>query len=214
MGGEDGVVGFNNRSGNLRSRIHRELQLGLLSVIHRQALHQEGGEARSSASAKGVEDEESLKTSALLRQLSDPVQDKVNNLLSNGVVTSCVVVGSILLASDQLLRVKELTVGSHADLINDSGLQVNKDSPGDMLATASLSKEGVERVIMASKGLVRRHLTIRLDSMLKAAKITFKIKNIESIWKVFFLLKKHMARHLLLHDSKNPDGRSLLIYIN
>jgi hypothetical protein len=65
--------------------------------------------------------------------------------------------------------VKELTVGSHADLINDSGLQVNKDSPGDMLATASLGKEGVEGVIGCADSLVRRHLAIRLDAVLKAA---------------------------------------------
>ena len=43
-----------------------------------------------------MEDEESLKTSALLRKFADSVQDKVNNLLSNGVVTTSIVVGSIL----------------------------------------------------------------------------------------------------------------------
>jgi hypothetical protein len=45
-----------------------------------------------------------------------------------------------------------------------------------MLAAASLSKEGVEGVIGSSNGLVRRHLAIRLDAMLKAAKINRKLK--------------------------------------
>ena len=39
-----------------------------------------------------MEDEESLKTSALLRKLADPVKDKINNFLANGVVTTCIVV--------------------------------------------------------------------------------------------------------------------------
>jgi hypothetical protein len=133
-----------------------------------------------------VEDEESLKSSALLRQLSDPVQDKVNNLLANGVMATCIVVGSILLAGDQLFRVKELTVGSHANLINDSGLKINKDSPGNMLATSSLSKEGVEGIIMASKRLVRWHLAVRLDSMLEAEKK-----------KIKFLLQSSMNSYYL-----------------
>ena len=35
VGGEDGVVGFNNSCSNLRSRIHREFKLGLLTIINR-----------------------------------------------------------------------------------------------------------------------------------------------------------------------------------
>ena len=125
-----------------------------------------------------MEDEESLKTSALLRQLADSVQDQVNDLLANGVVATGVVVGSIFLSSDQLLGMEKLTVGSHPDLINDSWFQVNEDSPGDMLAAASLSKESVEGIISASKGLVRWHLAIRLDSMLKAVELPAGVTNL------------------------------------
>ena len=50
-------------------------------------------------------------------QLTDPVQNKVDDFLSNGVVTTCIVVGSIFLASNQLFRVKKLAVGSSTDLI-------------------------------------------------------------------------------------------------
>ena len=85
-----------------------------------------------------MEDEESLKSSAVVSQLADAVQDKVNNLLANGVMSSGVVVGSVLLSSNKLLRVEELAVGSSADLIDDGWLQINKDSPGNMLAGASL----------------------------------------------------------------------------
>jgi hypothetical protein len=114
-----------------------------------------------------VEDEESLETSALFRQLADSVKNQVNNFLANGVVTTSVVVGGIFLSSDELFRVEELTVSSHADLIDDSWLKINKDSPGDMLASPGFSKEGVEGVIVSSNGLVRGHLTIGLDTVLK-----------------------------------------------
>jgi len=125
-----------------------------------------------------VKDEESLKTSALLRQLADSVKNKVDDLLANGVVATSIVVGSILLSSDQLLWVEELAVSSHPDFINDSWLKVDKDSPGDMLAAASLCKEGVEGIISASQSLVRGHLAIRLDSMLKAVKFPASVTNL------------------------------------
>ena len=83
-------------------------------------------------------------------------------------MSSCIVVSSILLSSDQLLRVKQLTVGSSANLIHDSWFKINEDSSWYMLACSSLRKEGVEGIISTSNGLVRRHLTIRLDSVLQA----------------------------------------------
>ena len=115
-----------------------------------------------------MEDEESLKTSALFRQLADSVKNKIYDLLSNGIVATGVVVGSILLSSDELFRVEELTISSHSDFINDGGLKINEDSSGNMFACSSLSKEGVEGVIMSSNSLVRGHLSIGLDSMFKA----------------------------------------------
>ena len=59
---------------------------------------------------KGVENQESLKSSAVVSQLPNTVKDKVNNLLSNSVMSTGIVVSGILLASHQLLRMEELTV--------------------------------------------------------------------------------------------------------
>ena len=53
-----------------------------------------------------MEDQESLKTGALISQFPDPVEDKVDNFLADGVVASCVVVGGILLAGNQLFGVE------------------------------------------------------------------------------------------------------------
>jgi len=44
-------------------------------------------------------------------------------------VSSGIVVGSILLAGDQLLRVEELAVGSGPHFIDHSGLKIHENSP-------------------------------------------------------------------------------------
>jgi hypothetical protein len=49
-----------------------------------------------------------------------------------------------------------------------------------VLSSSGLREEGVERVITTSDGLVRRHLTIRLDSMLKAVQLPTGITNLDS----------------------------------
>ena len=102
---------------HLRGGVDGELQLGLLAVVHRQTLHQQGGEAGAGAAAEGVEDEEALQTSTLVSQLADPVQDEVDDLLADGVVATGIVVGGVLLAGHQLLGVEQLTVGAGADLV-------------------------------------------------------------------------------------------------
>ena len=112
VGGQDRVVRLNHGGRHLGSRVDGEFQLALFSVVHRKPLHEEGGETWPGASAEGVENEESLQTSALLRLLSQPLEDQVNNLLADGVVAPGVVVRRVLLPVDQLLRVEELPVGA------------------------------------------------------------------------------------------------------
>ena len=64
-----------------------------------------------------MKDQETLKTGTLVSQFSDSVEDQVNDLFADGVVTTSVVVGGILLTGDQLFRVEKLTVCSGTDLI-------------------------------------------------------------------------------------------------
>ena len=64
-----------------------------------------------------MEDEETLEAGALVGQLPNPVQHQVDDLLADGVVAPGVVVGSILLAGDELLGVEELAVGPGSDLV-------------------------------------------------------------------------------------------------
>ena len=58
---------------HLRSRVDGELQFGLLAVVHRQTLHEEGSEAGASAATEGVEDEEALETGTLVSEFPDAV---------------------------------------------------------------------------------------------------------------------------------------------
>lgn len=88
-----------------------------------------------------MEDEKSLKASALIRKFADTVQHQVDDLLADRVVTASVVVGCVLLSGDELLGMEELAVGTSAHLINDSRLQIDEDGTGDMLARACLRNQ-------------------------------------------------------------------------
>merc|ERR1712153_223879 len=171
VGGEHGVVWLNNGGGHLRGWVHTESELGLLAVIDREALEEEGSETGAGATTNSVEDHEALETGTLVGELTEAVKSKVNNLLANGVVATSVVIGCVLLARDQLLWVVELTVGAGTDLVNHGWLKIEVDGAWDVLASASLREEGVERIVTTSDGLVGRHLAIRLDAVLEAVKL-------------------------------------------
>ena len=81
------------------------------------------------------------------------------------------VIGGILLAGDQLLRMEQLTVRTRADLIDHRRLQVDEDTSRNVLASARLGEEGVERVITATDRLVARHLAVRLNTVLQAEEL-------------------------------------------
>ena len=113
-----------------------------------------------SSPTKAVENQAALKTCALVSQFPNSVQDEVDDLLANVVVTSGVVIGSIFLACDELLRVQELAVGASVNFINDREFQVYRHCPGHMLASVCLTEEGVEGVISSPNSLVSWHLAI------------------------------------------------------
>ena len=136
MGGENGVVWLNNGCGDLGRWVDTELELALLAIVDRQTLHEQGAETRTGTTTEGMEDEETLQTRAVVSNAADLVEDLVNELLSDCVVATSVVVRSILLAGDHLLGVEEGAVGTGADLVNDIGLKIGVDGTGDVFALA------------------------------------------------------------------------------
>ena len=78
------------------------------------------------------------------------------------IVATGEVVGSILLATDELLRVEKLTVHASAHLIDHSGFKINEDCTRHILPCASLAEEGGEGIIIVSHSLISGHMAIRL----------------------------------------------------
>lgn len=127
MRGQDSIVRLDDRVGHLGTGINGELQLGLFAVVLRQPLEQQGTETGSCSTTEGMEDEESLQARAGIGQASQSVENGVDQLFADGVVTTSVVVGGVFLAGDERLRMEERSVGSRADLIDDSGLKIDVD---------------------------------------------------------------------------------------
>ena len=66
VGGEDGVVWLNNGGGNLWGWVDGESELGLLSVIDREALHQERSEPGAGSTTERVENQEPLENKEVI----------------------------------------------------------------------------------------------------------------------------------------------------
>jgi len=171
VSGEDGVVRLDDGGGDLGRGVDGESELGFLTVIDGESLEEERSETGSGTSTDGVEDEETLETSALIGELADSVEAEIDDLTSDGVMSSGEVVSGIFLSGDKLLGVEKLSVGSGSDLIDNGGLKIEEDGSGDVLTGTSLGEEGVESVVTTSDGLIGRHLTVRLDSVLEAVEL-------------------------------------------
>jgi len=177
---QDRVVGLDDGGGDLGRGVDGEAELGLLAVINGKSLEEERSKTGSSATTDGVEHKESLETSALIGELSDSVEAEINNLLTDGVVTTGEVVSGIFLTGDELLWVEELSVGASSDLIDDGGLEIEEDSAGDVLASTSLGEEGVEGVVATTDGLVGGHLTVWLDTVLEAEELPAGVTDLDT----------------------------------
>ena len=62
-------------------------------------------------------------------------------------MSSGVIVSSIFFARHQLLRMEQLAIGSSSHFVDDGGLQIHKNGPGNMFTSSSLSEKCAERVI-------------------------------------------------------------------
>ena len=180
VGGEHGVVWLNNGSGDLWGWVDGETELGLLTVIDGKSLEEERSETGSSTTTDGVENEETLETSTLVSKLSDSVETEIDDFFTNGVVTSGEVVSGIFFTRDELLWVEELSVGTSSDLIDDGWLEIEEDASWDVLSSTSLGEEGVEGIITTTDGLVRWHLSIRLDAVLEAEQLPTGVTNLDT----------------------------------
>jgi len=76
--------------------------------------------------------------------------------------------------------VEQLSVGTGSDLIDYGRLEVKEDGSWDVLASSSLAEEGVEGIVSSSDGLIRWHLTVWLDTVLKAEQFPTGVTNLNT----------------------------------
>ena len=72
--------------------------LDLLTIVDRQTLQHQTSKTRARTTTDSVEDQEALQTGAVIGQLTDAIQAQVDDLFTDGVVTTGEVVGSIFLS--------------------------------------------------------------------------------------------------------------------
>jgi hypothetical protein len=171
VSGEDGVVWLNNGGGDLWGWVNSESELGFFTVIDGKSLEEERSETGTGSSTDGVEDEETLESSALIGKLSDSVEAEINDFLTNGVMSSGEVVGSVFFTGDELLWMEELSVGTGSNLIDNSWFEIEEDGSWDVFTSTSFGEEGVESIITTTDGFIGWHLTVWLDSVLEAEEL-------------------------------------------
>ena len=154
--------------------------LDFFTVIDGKSLEEERSETGTGSSTDGVEDEETLETSALIGKLSDSVEAEINDFLTNGVMSSGEVVGSIFFTGDELLWVEQLSVGSGSDLIDNGWFEIEEDGSWDVFTSTSLGEEGVEGIVTTTDGFIGWHLTVWLDSVLEAEKFPAGVTDLDT----------------------------------
>jgi len=180
VSGEDGVIWLNNGGGDLWGWIDGESELGFLTVIDGKSLEEERSETGTGSSTDGVEDEETLETSALIGELSDSVEAEINDFFTDGVMSSGEVVGSIFFTGDELFWMEQLSVGSGSDLIDNGWFEIEEDGSWDVFTSTSLGEEGVESIVTTTDGFVGWHLTVWLDSVLKAEELPAGVTDLDT----------------------------------
>jgi len=171
-----GVVWFDNSGGYLWGWVYGELDLGFAAVVNGQALQKKSTETGTRTSTKTVVYNETLKTSAVIGQLTDTIQAQVYNFFTYGVVTTGVVVGSVFFTRDQLFWVEKTAVGTSADFINSSWFQIKEYASWYEFTSTSFGEKGTVTVVVTVVGITVIKtglwlLAIRLDTVFQAEKL-------------------------------------------
>ena len=88
-----------------------------------------------------------LKSGALICQLSHSIEYKIYNFLSNCVMSTSIIICGIFFPSYELLWVEELSISSSSYFINNRRLKINEYSTGNMLSSSSFREKCVERIV-------------------------------------------------------------------
>merc|ERR1712100_387351 len=75
---------------------------------------------------------------------------------------------------------EELSISTGSDFINDGWFEIKEDTSWNMLTGSSFGEKGVEGIITSSNRLIRWHLTIWLDTVLKAEELPACVTDLET----------------------------------
>ena len=109
-----------------------------------------------------MEDEESLETSAVIRELTYAIEAEIDYFFANRVVATGEVVGRVFLTAYELLRVEQLAVLTGSHFVDHGWFEIYEDGAGDVLPGAGLAEESVKGVVSSADCFVARHLSVRL----------------------------------------------------
>merc|ERR1712195_109759 len=138
MDGEGGVVGLNDGVGDLGGWHDGEGAHNSVGVLLTDLGDKEGSHSGSGTTTKRVGDLESLEAIAALSFLADDIEDGVDELGSFGVMSLGPVVTGTGLSEDEVVGAEKLSERSSTDGIHGAGLEIHKDSAGDVTASGSL----------------------------------------------------------------------------
>lgn len=170
---EQRVVRFHHGRGHLGCRVHEHLQVALLRVVLAQAFRHKTGQARPRAATHRVEHDEPLHALAGLGEQPDALQHLLQVRPALRVVAAREVVGRVLLAGYQLVRVVQAAVGPRPDLIHHRRLQVNHDRPRYVLAGHSflVERRVFRRARVVHRTRRRRQTPVPPDPVLHPVKV-------------------------------------------
>jgi len=144
MRGQKTVVWLDDARGDVGRWVDFETNLGFLSVVDGETLEDQHTHTGTGSSTNGVVDDETLDVLGVIDELSDSVVDDVHLLLSDGVVTTGEVVGSIFLSVDEEFWVVHSRVLGSANVIKHSWLKINTQVPWHVLSGCGFLEESVE----------------------------------------------------------------------
>src|SRR5690349_16305188 len=105
--------------------------------------------------------------STLTSNTTDPIHDSINHLLSDGIVTTSIVVRRILLSADEHLRVEQLAIVARANLVDGRWIQVDKERSRHMLAAGGFGEEGIVGARIIDILGVGVYATVMAEAVLK-----------------------------------------------
>merc|ERR1712195_122279 len=138
MDGEGGVVGLNDGIGDLGGRHDGEGAHHAVGVLFTDLGDQKCSHTGTGTTTEGVGNLESLEAIAALSFLADDIEDGVDELGAFGVMSLGPVVSGTGLSEDKVVGAEELSERSSTDGIHGAGLEIHKDSAGDVTASGSL----------------------------------------------------------------------------